>query len=404
MTNSISFIHAADLHLDSPYKGLTHIPKTIFQDIRESTFKALDNLVSTAIKKQVDFVLLAGDLFDNENQSLKAQVYLREAFERLESHHIHVYLSYGNHDFINGNIHPIDYPENVHIFLNENVTSFTYEKDKKKLASIYGFSYENRSLTKNMSIEFNVKDTSIPFHIAMMHGTVNGNKEHDPYAPFNLSDLQAKDFDYWALGHIHKREQLSEFPSIIYPGNIQGRHRNEAGEKGCYYVRLSSAKTDLEFIPLHSVLFQETRIDISNCDTIYQMEEKLRETFQNNSCKQLIHLTLYSKTNEILNFETDGMIKELIDVINETMIIEKPWSYIYAYRIDTDNLSHFNYDDFFIGEIIQSLDNLSVSETITDLYKHPVARKFLENLSTEDIQEAAKQFLIHELLKVKEGD
>ncbi len=404
MTNSISFIHAADLHLDSPYKGLTHIPEAIFQDIRESTFSALDNLVLTAITKQVDFVLLAGDLFDNENQSLKAQVYLREAFEKLKSHNIHVYLSYGNHDFINGNIHPIDYPDNVHIFPNENITSFIFEKDKKKAASIYGFSYENRSLTLNKSNEFYVKDQSIPFHIAMMHGTVNGNKDHDPYAPFTLGELQAKDFDYWALGHIHKREQLSDSPPIIYPGNTQGRHRNEAGEKGCYYVQISLAETKLDFIPLQSVLFQEAKIDVTGCNTIYQVEEKLRDAFQADSCKQLIYLSLFSKENAIVNLEADGYIKELIDVLNDTLIMNKPWSFIYSWRVETDELSYFNHDDFFIGEIIQSLESISVSETITDLYKHPVARKFLDSLPKEDVKEAAKQFLVYELLKVKEGE
>src|SRR5690625_6803697 len=93
MKDSISFIHAADLHLDSPFKGLTDIPETVFQDVRESTFTALNQLVQTAIMKQVDFILLVGDLFDNDKQSLKAQVQLRKAFQTLQQHDIDVYLS-----------------------------------------------------------------------------------------------------------------------------------------------------------------------------------------------------------------------------------------------------------------------------------------------------------------------
>src|SRR5690625_4101688 len=180
MENSISFIHAADLHLDSPFKGLTHIPDSIFYDVRESTFTALDNLVTTAINKQVDFVLLVGDLFDNENQSLKAQVRLRKAFEKLKSHHINVYLSFGNHDYINGNIHPIVYPDNVYIFPNENITAVNFKKNNEPVASIYGFSYENRSLKKNKANNYKIQNRAIPFHIAMLHGTINGNKDHDP--------------------------------------------------------------------------------------------------------------------------------------------------------------------------------------------------------------------------------
>src|SRR5699024_1847764 len=116
------------------------------------------------------------------------------------------------------------------------------------------------------------QDEKIPFHIAMLHGAVHGNKGHDPYAPFNLNDLKKKPFDYWALGHIHKREQLSDSPPIIYPGNIQGRHRNETSEKGCYYVQLSHTSTELEFVPLQSILFEEITVDVSTCKTIYDIE------------------------------------------------------------------------------------------------------------------------------------
>src|SRR5690625_3427526 len=98
MANKISFIHAADLHLDSPFKGLTDLPEEIFTKVKESTFEALENLVQTAIDRKVDFILLVGDLFDHERQSLKAQVRLRRAFEDLMEHEINVYLSYGNHD------------------------------------------------------------------------------------------------------------------------------------------------------------------------------------------------------------------------------------------------------------------------------------------------------------------
>src|SRR5699024_7263767 len=103
MTDSISFIHAADLHLDSPFKGLSHLPENIFDAVRQSTFQSFQQLIEIAITKQVDFIVLVGDLFDYERQSLKAQIRLRTAFEELEKHQIQVYLSYGNHDFIHGN-------------------------------------------------------------------------------------------------------------------------------------------------------------------------------------------------------------------------------------------------------------------------------------------------------------
>src|SRR5690625_446737 len=129
LKDKISFIHAADLHLDSPFKGLTRLPDVVFETIRQSTFHAFDRLIQTAINKNVDFVLLVGDLFDNERQGSKAQVHLRKSFERLEQYGINVYLSYGNHDYVNGNKHRISYPKNVHIFPNEMVSSFIYKKN-----------------------------------------------------------------------------------------------------------------------------------------------------------------------------------------------------------------------------------------------------------------------------------
>src|SRR5699024_4065471 len=105
MSKQVSFIQAADLHLDSPFTGLAHVPKSIFSDIRESTFSTLDRLVQVAIKKSVNFVSLVGDLFDYDKQSLKAHIKLRAACEKLQEHGIVVYIYHGNHDYLNAKIH-----------------------------------------------------------------------------------------------------------------------------------------------------------------------------------------------------------------------------------------------------------------------------------------------------------
>src|SRR5699024_1547924 len=154
-----------------------------------------------------------------------------------------VYLSYGNHDYVSGNKLRLSFPENVHVFPNENIQSFLYENNKEPLAKIYGFSYENRVVLENKESQYEVVDSSVPFHIGTLHGSLDGLEGHDPYAPFHLTDLKAKAMQYWALGHIHQRQIISENPHIIYPGNIQGRHRNEAGEKGCYYVQMTEFNT-----------------------------------------------------------------------------------------------------------------------------------------------------------------
>lgn len=301
MAKQVSFIHAADLHLDSPFKGLANTPEHIFQKIRESTFHALDRLVQVAIDKKVDFVLIAGDLFDNEKQSLKAQIRLKKAFEELQRSHINVYVSYGNHDYINGNIHPVTYPDNVFIFPDEKVRQFTYKKDGEKLATIQGFSYENRAVVNKKAQEYWISDETIPFHIAMLHGSLKSNTNHDVYAPFQISDLLEENFNYWALGHIHQREILKEDPPIVYPGNIQGRNRKETGEKGCYHVVLAETGIEMLFIPLQAIQFNTLSIDVSTCEEVHQLEAEIQtilDTVQY-SAPQLLDLTLVSDTPKL---------------------------------------------------------------------------------------------------------
>src|SRR5699024_8602019 len=146
--------------------------------------------------------------------------------------------------------------------------------------------------------DYPVKDASTPFHIGTLHGSVYGDQEHDTYAPFQLKQLQDKDYDYWALGHIHQRKVLAEEPPIIYPGNIQGRHRKETAEKGCYYVQLSNHSTKTTFIPLQAIQFLDMTLDISNCEKVEEVETLIRKQLRKYSdTKFLVHIT-WKSTSE----------------------------------------------------------------------------------------------------------
>lgn len=405
MAEEISFIHAADLHLDSPFKGLSNLPEQIFNEVLESTFAALDQLIEVAISKQVDFVLIAGDLFDNEKQSLKAQIRLRRAFEKLESQSIHVYLSYGNHDYIKGNRYPVTYPENVSIFPGEKVTNFTFTKDGADVAQIYGFSYENRAVFERKAKAYKISDETIPYHIAMLHGSIVSNTEHDVYAPFQISDLVEEDFNYWALGHIHKREILKDNPPMVYPGNIQGRNRKETGEKGCYHVILKDKQAELSFIPLQSIEFQSKKIDVSSCKQVHDLEKQILREITSTKGPQLIELTLTSDDPSLKEWERLKHVEDIVDLINETTVSGMNWKYIF--RVSTDvkqvlideameNGSHF------IAELSHHLKETAILPYIGELYQHKQARRYLKPLSNEEeqeIKEEAKQLLIQELLK-----
>ncbi len=407
LAKQISFIHAADLHLDSPFQGLAHVPEHIFKEVRESTFIALERLVRNAIHLQVDFVLIVGDLFDHERQSLKAQIQLRKAFQALEKHHINVYLSYGNHDHINGNVHSVTYPDNVFIFPTEKVSQFTYQKNGIPLADIHGFSYENRAVLTNKTDEYQVNQQNALYHIAMLHGSLQSNTEHDTYAPFQLSELSHSDFDYWALGHIHQRAVLKKDPPIVYSGNTQGRHRKETGEKGCYHVVLSETNTELTFIPLQALQFTNVTIDVSTCTEVNQLERLIYDEIQHQyeqTTPQFIDLTLVSYQQNLYEWKNNGYLAEIIEIVNETFVDQTNWNYIFRYAvkversIDDQMLLEGNH---FIGELSRQFEELPMESHLKELYKHRQGRKYLETLSDEEklaIKDEAQQLLIRELL------
>lgn len=400
MRRTISFLHAADLHLDSPFKGFTQIPEEIFSEIRQSTFNAYDQLIDTAINKQVDFVLLVGDLFDNERQSLKAQLHLKRGFERLEKEGIAVFLSYGNHDHLQGNIHPIDYPANVFIFPSETVTSFTFKKNNTPLAEIYGFSYENRAVTGNKTAEYEKTNASAPYHIAMLHGSLYGDETHDAYAPFRLQDLQKEAFDYWALGHIHKREVLQLEPPVVYPGNIQGRHRNELGEKGCYYVEMNGDNVDIEFVPLQAIIFQQEICDLTDCMAMSDIEQQIARLYDEVTVREFIHLTCTSTEAQIAALGLEERLEELIDVLNEEALTKHAWQYIYSVQIVVLEERKIVEDAFFIGEIKQAFKEISFREEVKDLYRHRIAKKHIEPIDEKEMMQKAEKWLADELFEI----
>jgi DNA repair exonuclease SbcCD nuclease subunit len=405
MAKQVSFIHAADLHLDSPFKGLAHTPDSIFEDIRKSTFNAFENLVNTAIDKQVDFVLFAGDLFDNEKQSLKAQIRLRRGFEKLKRHQIHVYLSYGNHDYIKGNVHPVTYPDNVFIFPGEGISHFTYEKNGELLAAIYGFSYENRGVTSNKANEYYIQNNEIPFHIAMLHGSVESNTEHDTYAPFQTRQLTEKNFHYWALGHIHQRQTLATDPPVVYPGNIQGRNRKETGEKGCYHVVMTDNDVTMDFIPLQVIQFLPIELDVSNIKEIHQLEKNVHDELNKLALPvpSLIDLNLISSNPLLREWENEGLVEEIIEVVNDIKVHEKNWLYIFRYRNRVHDFSSSKWkEDHFFGELQRQFTEHAIRPYMKELYQQRQAKRYVEQLSGEEEQEIknkAEQLLMYELLK-----
>ncbi|GEO70269.1 metallophosphoesterase family protein [Levilactobacillus acidifarinae] len=268
----MKFIHAADLHLDSPFLGLTGLPTQLATQVRHSTFVAATKIFDRALAEHVDFVLLAGDLFDRAEQSVAAQAYLFDQFARLQAAQIPVVISFGNHDYATDQHQLVAYPANVTVF-GANVTTTTLTLKSGETVAISGFSYPQRWVSDDVLAAYPVH-AATDWHLGMLHGAVATGGANDHYAPFTLEELQQKHYDYWALGHIHHHRLLAENPPIVYAGNPQGRAINETGVKGAYLVTSHDHRLVPEFFPT-AVMAWETATLTTTATTLVALGQDL---------------------------------------------------------------------------------------------------------------------------------
>jgi DNA repair protein SbcD/Mre11 len=387
----ISFIHAADLHLDSPMVGLKHLPANILSRVRESTFAALEKLTAAAISNNVDFVILAGDLYDGEDRSLRAQSRFRNEMQKLSQNDIPVYVIHGNHDHLNGSWVHLDMPSNVHFFGSDVEVKALHTKRGEKI-HLYGFSYLQRHILDKRINDYQ-KQEPADFHIGILHGNEGGGTDHDNYAPFSIKDLYEKQFDYWALGHIHKRTILSENPPIIYPGNLQGRNKKELGIKGCYHVTLNELDTKNEFIETSDVVWEEVSVNAAsahNFQEIFQLCRLKIEQLRKTGVGTLLTLTLQNVQLED-HHEKKILDSELLELLLDDENNEE--SFVWTVDLNVqDNLQIdrrylMNEADFY-AELFATIDDFQNTDAaIAPLYEHQIGRKFLRGLTENEEKE-----------------
>ncbi len=265
-----SFVHAADLHLDSPFAGITASAPHIQETMMQASFQAWRNLVDICLGEQVDFLLVAGDVFDWEDRSLRAQLAFRDGCAQLAKHGIQTFVVHGNHDPLQGRFAAIDWPEGVHIFGHANVETRMVEREGSPVAAVSGISYEVREEKRNLAAMFASREqTPGIFSIGLLHANLGGTTGHAPYAPCTMKDLTWGAIDYWALGHVHTRRIVSTEPHVVYPGNTQGRSFTEQGKRGAYVVHVQDGQVaGMDFRPVDAVRFLSVELPIGPYSTI----------------------------------------------------------------------------------------------------------------------------------------
>lgn len=261
----MKFIHTADIHLDSPLRGLSAYPDAPAERVRTATRDAFYNLVTRAIEEAVDFMVIAGDVYDGDWKDFNTGLFFVRQMGRLRQAGIPVYLLYGNHDADSEMTKSLELPDNVHAFSSRK--SETFRIDSLKVA-LHGRSFKVAETTDSLLPGY---PAPMPgwFNIGVLHTALEGNAEHARYAPCSVGELQAKGYQYWALGHVHEHWVLQGDVTIAYPGNLQGRHIRECGPRGALLVTAEAGEiTDMERIEVDVLRWHALDIDISQAESM----------------------------------------------------------------------------------------------------------------------------------------
>jgi DNA repair exonuclease SbcCD nuclease subunit len=271
------FIHAADIHLDSPLRGIEPYEGAPIEQIRGATRRALEHLVALAIAEQVAFVLFAGDLYDSDWKDYNTGLFFAAQMTKLREVGIRVFLIAGNHDAASQLTRYLRLPDNVTVFSVQRPETVRLD-DLDVL--IHGQGFPTRAVTNDLSATYPNPAPHL-FNIGLLHTSVDGRKGHEPYAPCTLEGLRSKGYHYWALGHVHRREVLCEDPWIVFPGNIQGRHVREVGPKGATLVTVQNHQViSAQHWDLDVLRWSICDVDVSGISTGDDVVDQVRQALE----------------------------------------------------------------------------------------------------------------------------
>jgi len=273
---AISFLHAADIHLDSPLKGLERYENAPVERMRGATRRAFKRLIDLALEKHVDFVVISGDLYDGDCRDFNTGLYLTRQLGRLRDEKVPVYIIGGNHDAANTMTRVLPLPENVRILGHDHPE--TVRVNDLDVA-IHGQSFARAAVTENLAAAYPAPVSGC-VNIGLLHTGLGGADGHERYAPCTVEELRLRRYDYWALGHIHARRVMSSDPPIVFSGNVQGRHIRESGPKGCLIATIRSDRSiEHVFHRLDQVRWERAQVDVSGVLTESDLLDRTAKVF-----------------------------------------------------------------------------------------------------------------------------
>lgn len=368
----LRFIHCADLHFDRPFEGL-HLIADKSKELPRENDQVLSNIVTLAITETVDFLLFAGDTFHQNRPSLKTQQQFFQQMERLNEQNIPVYMNFGNHDYYEKERYWFDFPANVHLFKEETVQTFTERTQSGEVYSISSFSYLHPQISQKKINEFPAKQDN--YHIGMYHGDMTS--EH--FAPFQLKEMKNKNYNYWALGHIHIPTVLSEEAAILYAGTPQG-HTQKEELTGINLVTIENGHTTWQMKDVSAINWKKQEVSLKGIQQQKAVLEEITRAFQVSE-KSLIKLSL--RNTELLpkNWLQENELHELIEYINEYLTTHGFQQLVYQIEVNeelTAKKVEVSADKELLEHLLSIYCEKDVfNETINELTTHPLAKQVI---------------------------
>ncbi|GEK61932.1 DNA repair exonuclease [Leuconostoc citreum] len=383
----MKFIHAGDIHLGNPFIGLdAQLPDNLKQLVQQSTHQAFMKMINDALTEKVDLLLLPGDFYSASESSPRLQELVQSAFLKLNQAGIQVFLSLGNHDFEANTSQHLPWPENVYIFNQHVETTYHTTASGEKIA-VTGFSYQSQRQMTPVIDEFPTRDQAVDYHLGMYHGAVGVTGE--PYAPFKVTDMLEKGYDYWALGHIHVRQTLNTRPFIGYSGSIQGLNRKEVGPKGYYIVDVANQLRPI-FREAETILWDKLRLEsVKNEDDLQEMINHYRTGTQKNT---FLSVELLNVQDQVLRARIDSGI--VLEKIREHLP-EQVW--VVRLTIRDTELRAFPKDTIDQAYWLRALEDILTEFRVDDYLSDQVPLVLREYFMTHEGKELLKQKMVQQL-------
>lgn len=399
MTRPVRFIHAADLHLDAPFGGVDAQDARVRDALVASTYRALDALVVACIERSADFLVISGDVYNQAERRVRSQLAFAKAATTLEHAGIPVFVAHGNHDPSSGWSAGIAMPGNVRVFADDRVERFVVERDGEQLCALFGRSYRRSAETANLAKGFR-RERGDAVAVGVLHANVGGRPGYDDYAPCTLDDLRAGGMDYWALGHIHKPEVLSEAPFAVYAGCPQGLDPTQSGPRGCYEVTIDGDTVSAEFLPLAAIEWHQAEVDLSEATSLDDVRDAIAASVDaalaSGSVPVVVRIDLVGRSEARASLQTPGTLQALVEDAREEALGFEPWAWVDRVRdrtrpaIDLDALRGA---EDFTGDVVRLADDLLRDAVVGAVLLDEIAAPLLERIGDPSLSPDAADVL-----------